>query len=250
MKKLNLFIIVMTITGLLLMTACQPSTGGTTPGEVEPAQIEPAQTSEDSASMPELVLDPALLTNSAAAPYVYESLLKLENEQALPLLALAGTVSEDGLDFIITLRPGVTFHDGSVLNADAVLANFNRWFDPQDPYRGSGTYEAWVENFGGFKGESTSEGQPKSIFDGIEKVDDLTVLIHLNSPDLEFLFKLANPAFVIISPDYLVGGTEGPDGGTGPYVIGASTSSGQTLEPNPEYWNPAGIPTSSMEITP
>ena len=61
-----------------------------------------------------------------------------------------------------------------LIDADAVIANFNRWFDPQDPFRGSGTYEVWAENFGGFKGESTSEGQPKSIVDGIEKVDDLT----------------------------------------------------------------------------
>ena len=131
-----------------------------------------------------------------------------------------------------------------------MIANFNRWFDPQDTFRGSGTYEAWAENFGGFKGELTDEGLPKSNFDGIEKVDELTVLIHLNTPDLQFLNKLANPAFAIISPDYLAGRTESADGGTGPYSIGESTASGQTLEPNPEYWNPAAIPTSSMEITP
>lgn len=141
---------------------------------------------------------------------------------------------------------GVTFHDESPLNADAVMVNCNRWYNPQDPLRSSGSYDAWATNFGGFKGEFDSDGRPKSEFDGIEKVNDLTVLIHLSTPD-------ADPAFSIVSPAALqakgFGTQEGIDGGTGAYRIGSWSDSTLTLEPFSDYWNPSAIPTGNLEIS-
>jgi len=42
-------------------------------------------------------------------------------------------VSEDGLTWIFLIRKGVTFHDGTSLNAEVVKANFERVLDPERP---------------------------------------------------------------------------------------------------------------------
>jgi peptide/nickel transport system substrate-binding protein len=259
-KRILITLIVLAITSLLVV-ACQPAAGGESPSEPEAPpsepQEEPQPTPEAPAAEPaepmEVMLDPSMGINANAAAYVYEGLTAVDGEQTVLVLALQVTVSDDGLDYIVQLLPGITFHDGTLLNADAVVANFNRWFDPEDALRGSGTYDAWAQNFGGFKGEVDADGKPKSHYDGIEKVDEWTVLIHLNTPDEELLTKLADPAFAIISPDALAapdfGTAAGVDGGTGPYMIGAWGESGVTLEPYADYWNPNAIPDSSMEAS-
>jgi peptide/nickel transport system substrate-binding protein len=129
-----------------------------------------------------------------------ETLVTVQDGQPAPGLALSWTVSEDELDYVFQLKTGAVFSDGTAINADAVNANFNRWFDPNDPARGSGSYEAWATAFGGFKGEKDEAGLPKSVFDGIEKVDNFTVLIHLNRPFSDLLTVLAQPDFAIVSP--------------------------------------------------
>jgi peptide/nickel transport system substrate-binding protein len=159
------------------------------------------------------MLDPANATSDnarAAVGYLYEGLVGLEDGNPVGVLAESFTVSEDGLDYIFNLRPGVNFHDGTALNADAVVANFNRWFDPEDPNRGSGEFSAWASNFGGFRGEFTDEGAAKSIYDGIEKVNDFTVLVHLNTQDPDFLVKLSDSAFSIVSPNAFGGEMAAP----------------------------------------
>ncbi len=187
-----------------------------------------------------LSLDPANASGEkqlAAVGYLYEGLVRMQDGKLAPALAETVLTSDDGLEYTFNLRPGVTFHDGSVLNADAVVANFSRWFDANDANRGSGKFEAWASNFGGFKGES------KSQYDGIEKVNDFTVLVHLNAPDADFLTKLTNPAFSIASPASFAGG----DGGTGAYKFSSGDASKVTLEPFAGYWDTAAVPTSNME---
>jgi peptide/nickel transport system substrate-binding protein len=48
-----------------------------------------------------------------------------------PGLATAWQVSADGLRWTFELRPGVLFHDGTVLDADAVVFSFARVIDPR-----------------------------------------------------------------------------------------------------------------------
>ena len=43
-----------------------------------------------------------------------------------PLLAESWEQSEDGLEYTFQLKEGVTFHDGTEFNADAVCFNFDR----------------------------------------------------------------------------------------------------------------------------
>ncbi|MEL6405556.1 MAG: ABC transporter substrate-binding protein [Chloroflexota bacterium] len=62
---------------------------------------------------------------------VYDTLVYRhpETNEFVPGLATAWTVSDDGLVYDFTLRQGVTFHDGTPFNADAVATNFARIFD-------------------------------------------------------------------------------------------------------------------------
>lgn len=249
-KKLALVCIFL-MAGILL-AACG---GGATPSdgsEEQPSEATPASSDAGGGDNPpapnvDLSLDPANLAGDnaqAAAAYLYESLVREQDGELAPALAQTATVSEDGLDYIFNLRQGVAFHDGATLDADVVVLNFNRWFDPADANRGSGEYAAWVENFGGFKGETTEEGKPKSYVDGIEKVDEFTVIIHLNAVDPDFLKKMTNIAFAIVSPDAFAKG----DGGTGAYAAAANDGSTLTLEPFAGYWDAAAIPAEGMEV--
>jgi len=127
-------------------------------------------------------VDPANVKKDIVG-YLYEGLVRVQDGKVIGARAESFTVSEDGLDYILNLRSGATFHDGSTFDAHVVIKNFNRWYDPKDANRGDGDFFAWASNFGGFKDETTSDGKAKSIYDGIEQVNDFTVLIHLNTRD-------------------------------------------------------------------
>lgn len=209
--------------------AVAATSSGTGSGASDAAAFDPANVSGDKAL--------------AAVGYVYEGLVGMQDGQVISVLAESYEVSDDGLEYTFYLRPGITFHDGSAFNADVVVANFSRWFNPADANRGSGAFAAWEKNFGGFKGEVTEDGKPKSHYDDIEKVNDYTVLVHLNAPDTDFLTKMTDPAFVISS----AAGFTGEDGGTGPYMIASGDAAMLTLEPFAGYWISAAVPASGME---
>ena len=252
----NKLLYVTLIISAILLAACgsqgSAASGSSNGSASNPAQPLPTLTSLSSSVM----LDPALATDDASKSVikrVYEILVSLDSN-GHPVFALANgiTVSEDGLDYIFSVRPNVTFHDGTKLDADVIVTNFNRWFDPKNPLHGSGAYHTWAISFGGFKGDTTSDGKPESEVDGIQKQDTMTVIVHLNKADADFLEKFADPAFSIVSPTALnatgFGTATGTDGGTGPYKLGAWTSSSLTLEPFSGYWNTSQVPSSSIQI--
>jgi peptide/nickel transport system substrate-binding protein len=257
-KHLTHLLFAMIVVAALLLSACGGSeTAG--PVATEPPAsnvLQPTPLAPPPGGLTvskDILLDPANATDADSLlliGYVYEGLFKVQGSDVLPVLATSYTVSNDGLDYIINLRPNVTFHDGSPLNADAVIANFERWFDPKHPAH-KGDFTAWADLFGGFKGETTDSGISKSTFDGAEKVDDLTVLIHLTEPDSQFIVKLNNPAFYIVSPaafeaDYF-GSSLGKAAGTGTYTIDAWTDAGLTLKPFASYWSGV-VATAIMEF--
>jgi len=247
MKRKYVILCSLLMIASMVLAACGAGDATSTVEATSEATTAPVaeNTPSSPASSSDLVLDPANVADSEAVTYLYEGLVRLQDGSVAGALAESYTVSEDGLDYIFNLRPGVTFHDGTALNADIVVQNFNRWFNPSDANRGSGEFAAWAENFGGFKGELTDEGKAKSIYDGIEKVNDFTVLVHLNTTDADFLTKLSNPAFSIVNPNSFNGG----DGGTGAYKFASLSGSTATLEPFAEYWDKAAVPTANVEVT-
>lgn len=162
-----------------------------------------------------------------------------------PSLATEWAVSDDGLTWTFTLQEGIKFHDDTDFNAEAVVFNINRWWDPEFEYgdRDAGKlYEIWEYLFGGFKGSEAS------VLADVVAVDDATVQFVMNQPFAAFPAAIASGYFGIASPtaiqevgaDY--GTASGGAIGTGPYMFRDWQSGAQiTLEKNPNYWK-EGLP--------
>jgi len=75
--------------------------------------------------------------------------------EIVPSLAERWDVSDNLLNWTFYLRGGVKFHDGTNLDAEAVVFNFERWWDQDNPYHvgHTGNFVHWAYYFGGFKGE-------------------------------------------------------------------------------------------------
>lgn len=142
---------------------------------------------------------------------VYETLFYQDEEgKYVPQLATEWTVADDGLTIDFKIREGVTFHDGTPLDAAAVAYNFNRMIDP----------EVGTRN-GTFLGD----------LDRAEVVDDYTVRLVLKQPSSILMSSLANEMGMIASPTAIK--EKGDDFarnpvGTGPFTL-ASWSSGDKL---------------------
>ena len=161
------------------------------------------------ASADPIVLDGALVSDGESARAVFqifESLVALKpgSTKVEPLLATSWKASTDSKTWTFNLRPGVTFHDATKLNAAAVCFNFERWFGFKGSLQLDSASYYWQTVFGGFKDAS---GPGPDAKDGLYKsctaVDDATVRIELTRPSASFLGALALPAFAIASPDAL-----------------------------------------------
>jgi peptide/nickel transport system substrate-binding protein len=224
------------------------------PPEPEPTEVpaEPEPT-EEVMEEPQILifaqsadagtLDPALETSAnslAPASHIYEGLTQFEPGTTTPISALATgwEASEDGLEWTFSLQEGVTFHDGTPFNADAVIFNFERWWDTENPYNlGAEQFIYWGYMFQGFKGDD------KSVLAGIEKVDDNTVKLILSRPNASLLntltmenFRFASPAAVEEQGD-IYGTAEGLAVGTGPFMVEEWVKEDHlTLARYDDYW--------------
>lgn len=201
---------------------------------------------------PPVRLDPALAMDRASAwvsAQIYDTLVRFKpgTTEIEPGLAEAWEVSPDGRIWEFTLREGVRFHDGTPLDAEAVVWNFQRWMDPQHPAH-QGDFPFWKGMFGGFLGETDLEGNPASLVVAVEAVDSRTVRVTLHQPFAPLLHNLAMPAFAILSPHAVDAqgpaayGTDAahPGVGTGPFRLVDWQEDRIVLEGNRDYW--AGRP--------
>ena len=132
--------------------------------------------------------------------HIYEPLFSLNADyEAVPVLAEGYTVSDDGLEYTITLRQGVKFHNGKEMTADDVVASMKLWLERC----------------------SKAELLKGSTF---AKVDDYTVTLTVPEASSDIIMILAAPIqFAAIYPSEVVEAA-GPDGiseyiGTGPYKL-------------------------------
>ena len=79
------------------------------------------------------MLNPILSTDSPSSSvngYVFSGLLKVSPElELIPDLAQSYRVSEDGLEFIFTLKEQVTWHDGAPFTAEDVKFTYEKILD-------------------------------------------------------------------------------------------------------------------------
>lgn len=106
-----------------------------------------------------------------------------------PAIAEGWTVSDDGRVYDFHIRSGLTFHDGTEMNAAAVLRTFQRMIDTSDSTRPELSFA--LDNLGG-----------ANVL-GFETPDASTFRINLAQPDAAILGRLSRPDMVIISPTAL-----------------------------------------------
>ncbi|MCM1981886.1 ABC transporter substrate-binding protein [Lyngbya confervoides] len=173
---------------------------------------------------------------------LYNTLLGTEagRTDLVPELATNWTSSEDGRTWTFTLREGLKFHDGTPCNAEAVVFNVQRWWDPEFDFgdRDQGNlYEIWPNLFGGFKGD------PASILASVQAPDPQTVVFQLTTAFAAFPAAISSGYFGIASPTAIrsarssYGKPSGPAVGTGPFVLQDWRSGDRlTLTKNQTYW--------------
>ena len=101
-----------------------------------------------------------------------------ENVNIVPSSRLSHETSPDGKTVTIKLRPGVKFHDGETMDAEAVKASLERHMTMQGSFR---------------RPELASA-------DKIEAVDPTTVRILLKAPFSPLIAQLTDRAGMIVSP--------------------------------------------------
>jgi peptide/nickel transport system substrate-binding protein len=193
--------------------ATSPPPSGTTGDRItigtisQPRTIDPADSYELSGLM--------VIYNLSDTLYTYElgtTTLKPQLATEMP------TVSPDGLTYTIALREGVTFHDDTPFNAEAMAFSLERFMN--------------------------NGGKPSFLLadtiDTVKATGDYELTITLKEPFAAFPALLAFPGACAVSPKgYEIGeGKFIPDNliGTGPYKVNKFSSDSVQLDVFENYW--------------
>lgn len=156
-----------------------------------------------------------------AQSILYDTLVSITEDGYEGCLAESWTISEDGKIYTFKIRNGVTFSDGTVCDANAILANFNAIIENKDRH-------TWLEMM--------------NLLVGVSAPDDHTFVIELSEAYYPMLTELGciRP-FAMISPNCMIDGStkDGVSGyiGTGPYVLtDFETDQYAVFERNENYW--------------
>ncbi|MGO9901658.1 MAG: ABC transporter substrate-binding protein [Solirubrobacteraceae bacterium] len=137
-----------------------------------------------------------------------------------PWLATSWSVSANGLTYTFQLKPGVKFTDGTPLNAQAVVDNFNYWTNPKTA---NGDVDAFIGPY----------------FKSAVATGPLTVQVNLTKPYAPLLSTLSQGYDGILSPKGLARGVAAnctDPIGSGPFIL-QKWNHGQNLifVRNPNY---------------
>lgn len=203
-RKKSAAALAVSITAMLALSACgQQANSASDNADISVVFSNIAETT---------TLDPAIAFSSDGFEFVrnvYDSLTQYEpgGVTIQPSLAESWEMSDDATEYTFTLRDGVTFHDGSALTADDVVASIER---VQGVNQGPASIIANVA--------------------GVEAVDDSTVTFTLSAPDVYLPGKLQKIA--IVSADAIEANATADDewatawfaeneAGAGPYTLSA-----------------------------
>ena len=242
----SLLIIVAIVSVFVGLSSCQPASPTEAPAAPEQSEAtapEPTTLTEDQEQTPTPEPSPtptppqALTIGLGRDLYdgpgtwyflhgslgVWEPLVILDNDMvAQPVLATSWEPNEDGTVWTFSLREGVTFHDGTPFDADAVLLNIPMLQEE---------YMTTLPNL-----------------DSLEKVDEYTVAFLMEQPTPNLPQLIAYFSSAMLSP-----GAVGEDGrltapvGTGPFVfVEYIEDDSIVLRRNADYW---GEPAQLAEVT-
>jgi peptide/nickel transport system substrate-binding protein len=150
---------------------------------------------------------------------IFQGLTRFTSDgSVVPALAERWDISADGLIYTFHLHDGVTFHDGTTMDAEDVKFSLDR----------------------ARAAESTNaqKGLFAQIAD-VAVVDPLTVQVTLSQPDGSFLFNMAWGDAVIVAPETAAANATNPVG-TGPYRFGQWVQGDRIeLVRSDSYWGEA-----------
>ena len=156
-----------------------------------------------------------------AQEMLFETLVNITADGYEGCLAESWEVSEDGKTYTFKIRKGITFSDGEVCDANAILANFNAIIENKERH-------TWLEMM--------------NLLIGVSAPDEDTFVIELSEPYYPMLTELGvTRPFAMISPAVMKEGST-KDGveayiGTGPYVLtDFVTDEYAIFEANENYW--------------
>jgi peptide/nickel transport system substrate-binding protein len=154
--------------------------------------------------------------------HIYEPLFSMTAEGELePVLAESITATSD-TTYVIALKQGISFTDGTPFNADAVKANLD--------------YVLNADNGAPFRFLLVVAGEPAQV----DVVDEYTVQITTAIPFAPLPAHLSHGGLAMISPAVIEQGTDYMASnavGTGPYVLAEWARSEQVvLQRNENYW--------------
>lgn len=212
----------------LVLSACGTSANGDT---------SPSDVGETSGAKAEIVVgslyehegyDPlnplSASANGERLVPVFDTLLRVGTDGDVAPQLAESMESENGTDWVLSLRDGVTFTDDTPLDAEAVIYNIERHRAPDTP--------------------SSSKYLLEDLED-ITATDEQTVQFTLGSPNWSFpyLFTASGALGLIGSPTALEADAEGFNRapiGAGPYIVEEWMPDDHvTMKANPDYWGGA-----------
>ncbi len=137
-----------------------------------------------------------------------------------PMLALRWWPNAEASIWTFSLRPGVTFHDGTAFTAADVVATMDRLADPRH----------------GSNALSVLRGVLS--VGGTQRIDDLTVAFHLDAPNGHFPYCVSSDNYnAVILPARYDGDYERDFIGTGPFKLeNYAAHAGASFVRNPAWW--------------
>ncbi|AKB53899.1 Oligopeptide ABC transporter, periplasmic oligopeptide-binding protein OppA [Methanosarcina barkeri 227] len=142
---------------------------------------------------------------------IYETLFSYDENMSLQPELATGYKQLNDTSWEIQLRKNVTFHDGTKMNADAVIYSINRVLN-----------------------SSNSRSAEYSFIKGVYKTDDYTIVVETNETYAPAILMFTDTIMSIVSP---TSDLDKEPVGTGPYKF-VSFEPGASIElvKNPDYW--------------
>ena len=184
-------------------------------------------------------LDPQTVENNESGfvmATIYDSIVNYKPGTSLvgPGLAEKWEISPDGKVYTFHLRHGVSFHDGTPMNARTVAEDVDRAINPQNPCYVLG--RKGVDTYDDFTYGSVKDGTVVKM----DVVNDDTLRFTLPGPNAPFLSSVAMVWQGIVSPaatkQYNCDAGQHPVG-TGPFkFVEAVRNDHITVDANTAYW--------------
>lgn len=198
--------VVSTIALMASIGAAQAKSDITVALQLEPPHLDPTSAAAGA-------IDSVLYSN------VFEGLTRfMADGSVVPGLAKSWEISEDGLVYTFTLNEGVTFHDGTTMDAEDVKFSLDRILAEDSANAQKALYAA---------------------ISSVDVVDPLTLKVSLSEQNGNMLFNLAWGDAVIVAPESIDNIKQMPIG-TGAFKFVEWVQSDKIeLTRNADYWGAA-----------